>query len=262
MCVVPVGSMEKHGRHLPVGNDTLKGHLMCLRAAEQVPCIVTPPFYVTHVPDATTAPGALNLSVPDLLGYFGKVCDEIGRNGFRKIALVSAHGGNSVWIPPLVQDLACRNKPYFAFAYYIPLVGRQEDRKLFEDQRDIGGHGGASETAFALELFGNLVKRDEMERHEPVYESSLPYDVSPAGGTYDFIGANPKLYNGRPGAATKEIGRVLVDHAVKDLVTVLRKIHDTDLTVLERMKARFEGLTASPKENGASAIGGIEQRKP
>ena len=248
MCVVPVGSMEKHGKHLPVGNDTLTGNIICQRVAERVPCIVTPPFYITHVCPASTAPGALHLSVPDLLDYFGKICDEIGRNGFKKIVLVSAHGGNWVWLPPLVKDLGCRNKPYFAFTCGTQFMGREEDKELFDAPRDLGGHGGASETAVALELYGDLVRRDEMEKHEAVYESSLPYDVSPAQGTYDFVASYPKIYNGRPAAATKEIGKILVEHAVEDLAKVLLKIHETDITVLENMRDRLEAMTASPKD--------------
>ena len=129
------------------------------------------------------------------------------------------------------------------------MVGREEDKQLFDDPRDMGGHGGASETAFALHLFGELVRRDEIEKHAPAYESALPYDVSPAQGTYDAAAAYPNIYNGTPSAATEEIGRILVEHAVEDLVAVLRKIHTTDLPILIRMKDELEALARSPQDS-------------
>ena len=130
LCVLPIGSLERHGDHLPVGNDTLKAYQYCLKAAENVPAVVMPPFYFTHVPGPATTPGAINLDIPTLLDYFEKICDEINRNGFRKIFLVSAHGGNGVWLPSLIKDLACKNKDYLAFTYKVPLVGNEDDKKL------------------------------------------------------------------------------------------------------------------------------------
>mgnify|MGYP006300344871 CR=1 FL=1 len=247
MCLVPVGSMERHGPHIPVGNDTLKGHRWCVDAAERVGVVTTPPFYLTHVPPATTAPGALNLDIPTLLDYFEKVCDEIGRNGFRRIVLVSAHGGNNVWLPGLVKDMACKNKPYMTFCYYVPLLSRpEEDTELFSSAEAAGGHAGASESSIALHLFGDLVDEEAMRELEPAYEHRRPYDVTPAQAPYDFVASWPDLYHGNPAEATAQTGKRLYEHALEDLVALLQRIRDADIEEMMRMREELEACTRNP----------------
>ena len=81
----------------------------------------------------------------------------------------------------------------------------------------------------------------------PPPEPPAPPPFDPVG-TYDFVASNPSIYNGRPASATEEMGKVLVEHAVEDLAAVLKKIQETELTVLEEMRDRLEALTAAPRD--------------
>ena len=65
--------------------------------------MVFPPFYFGQIYEARCFPGALTLRPALLLELLQAVLDEIGRNGFRKIILVNAHGGNAHLLPFLAQ---------------------------------------------------------------------------------------------------------------------------------------------------------------
>src|SRR5512143_2967910 len=95
VCVLSLGVLEKHSEHLPLGTDYLVGHGVACLAAEREPAVVFPPFYFGQIYEARCFPGALTLKPTLLLELITSVMDEIGRNGFKKIILLNAHGGNN-----------------------------------------------------------------------------------------------------------------------------------------------------------------------
>ena len=93
VCAMAIGCMEKHGQHLPLGTDTLKGGKILELAAEREPVCVFPKMYfgdVQGVRRSKARPGKygyIGLSGELLLKLLQECCDEIGRNGFKKILL-------------------------------------------------------------------------------------------------------------------------------------------------------------------------------
>ena len=96
VCVLTFGVLERHSEHLPLGTDYLNAHRIASLAAEQEPAVVFPPFYFGQIYEARCYPGALTLRPELLLELLRAVLDEIGRNGFKKIIIVNAHGG-TIW---------------------------------------------------------------------------------------------------------------------------------------------------------------------
>ncbi|MBS7618465.1 creatininase family protein, partial [Candidatus Bathyarchaeota archaeon] len=92
--VVPIGSLEKHGPHLPLGTDGLTIYKIALNASEIEPCIILPPLFYSYVADMRQFPGAINIREDLLLNFLENVCEEVSRNGFKKILIVNGHGGN------------------------------------------------------------------------------------------------------------------------------------------------------------------------
>ena len=95
MCIIALGVVEKHSEHLPLGTDFLNGHKIACLAAEREPAVVFPPFYFGQIYEARCFPGTITLKPTLLMELIQGVLDEIGRNGFRKIILLNAHGGNT-----------------------------------------------------------------------------------------------------------------------------------------------------------------------
>ncbi|HOI53704.1 MAG TPA: creatininase family protein, partial [Phycisphaerae bacterium] len=114
VCLLPIGSLEAHGRHLPVGTDGLTTEAVCRAAAEAEPCVVAPMIWYSHVREMKATVGAVALDTGLLMPLVETVCDEIARNGFRKIILVNHHGGNRNWLPLLMQDGGGAGKRYLA----------------------------------------------------------------------------------------------------------------------------------------------------
>ena len=117
MCIIAFGVVEEHSEHLPLGTDFLNGHKIACLAAEREPAVVFPPFYFGQIYEARRFPGTITLKPTLLMEVIQSVLDEIGRNGFRKIILLNAHGGNTAWLAFLAQCTLWEEKPYSIYRY-------------------------------------------------------------------------------------------------------------------------------------------------
>ena len=94
VCLLPLGVIEKHGDHLPLGQDAMVIHRLCTEAAEIEPAMVFPFFYLGRINEARHQPGTISLKYELILPVLESMCDEIARNGFDRILLANGHGGN------------------------------------------------------------------------------------------------------------------------------------------------------------------------
>jgi len=91
--IVPLGIVEKHGPHLPMGTDLFDARELSLRAAREEYAIVFPPYYFGQIFEAKHQPGTLAYSERLIWDLLQETVDEIARNGAKKIILVNGHGG-------------------------------------------------------------------------------------------------------------------------------------------------------------------------
>jgi len=108
VCVIPIGAMEKHGLHLPVGMDTIAVEEVARLAAAVEPVVVFPAFGFGQLNNLQHMDGSICLSTKLIMDYLGELCREIARSGFKKILFLNGHGGN----PPLLHTFSsiCREE--------------------------------------------------------------------------------------------------------------------------------------------------------
>ena len=114
LCIVPIGCVEKHGQHLPVGIDTQVVNYICLEAAKKEPVTVFPPLYFGDIMGHTIARGGIMFSAELLLQLLKEITSEIARNGFKKILFVNGHGGNPPMLSYFVRSTQYDAKDYVA----------------------------------------------------------------------------------------------------------------------------------------------------
>jgi len=94
-CLIPIGVFEKHGPHLPLGTDLIDIREIALRAAKQEYTIIYPEYYFSQINEAKHQPGTIAYSSKLILTVLQETCQELARNGLKKIILVNGHGGNN-----------------------------------------------------------------------------------------------------------------------------------------------------------------------
>lgn len=96
--VVPVGAIEAHGRHAPLGTDNAIAGGVAARLAEQVDALVAPgiPFGPLHTDyELDYFPGSLTIQPETLVALAGDVGRALGSQGFDPVVFVNAHGPNT-----------------------------------------------------------------------------------------------------------------------------------------------------------------------
>lgn len=162
--VVPVGSIEQHGPHLPIETDTLLASVVAERSVRRArekgtSALVTPPIWTGFSPHHMEFPGTLTLDATTFLDVVSQVSKALWHHGFRKILLLNGHGGNANLLGVAVQRLRFEAGVRVASASYWSFVA-----KTIEAWR-VSGPGGIDhacemETSLMLAVRPDLVRAD------------------------------------------------------------------------------------------------------
>jgi creatinine amidohydrolase len=223
VCVLPLGVVEKHSEHLPLGTDFLVAHAIACRAAEREAAVVFPPFYFGQIYEARCFPGTVTLRPTLLFDLLQSVLDEIGRNGFEKIVLFNGHGGNTHLLRFLAQASLWEQKPY---SLYLPQeFVSPEGRKEIEALRDttFGGHACEVETSMVLALYPELVRMERVPE-EPAASLNRMGGLPPTHTGIWWYSDYPDHYAGDARTATAEKGEAILQLAVAYLARYIAAV--------------------------------------
>jgi creatinine amidohydrolase len=237
-CVVPLGILEKHGPHLPLGTDLISVRETAIRAAEQEFTIIFPPFYFGQIYEARQQPGTVAYSPQTVLAVLQETCDELHRNGIEKIILVNGHGGNNSLLPYFCQTQLEKQKDYAVYLFtpeeseeYLDQLGRMQ-------QTDWDGHAGETETSLMLAIRPDLVHPDRANNQsgEDLQRlSALRYAYTAIWWYASF----PNHYAGDGSYGTPEMGTLILENEVDQLVEMIRSVK-ADHHTIELQKQFYE----------------------
>ncbi len=141
--IIPIGAVEVHGPHLPVGTDSVETYEIGLRAAEQAGVVITPLVWVGNSRSFMDFPGTISVDPETLMSYVRDITWSLIQQGFDKLVLLDGHGGNYGVLDLLIEEihldlevLICHVK-----AWELATIPKPEGVP------DYDGHGGSSETA-------------------------------------------------------------------------------------------------------------------
>ncbi len=233
VCIIAFGVLERHGDHLPLGTDFLNGHRLACLAAEQQAAVVFPPFYFGQIYEARCFPGTVALKPALLLEFVSTILDEVGRNGFHKIILLSAHGGNDSFLPFVTQTMLAEQKPYSLYCYERSV--HDEDRASWDAILETKEHGHACEceTSVSLANHPNLVRMDKISAPGQAKKrlEQLPHNFSGVSWYANY----PEHYAGDARTASAEKGQRLQAIQVGALANFIKVVKaDQVVPALER----------------------------
>jgi creatinine amidohydrolase len=157
--IVPIGSTEQHGPHLPTQVDSLIVGEIAQRAARRVapsmPIIVVPTVWSGLAEHHMSLGGTLSLDFPTFLALLRCVCRSLTRQGFRRILLLNGHGGNVAALTVVVNELAVEFGVPITTTTYWPLA-REAFAAILERQKTVR-HACEAETSMLLALAPELV---------------------------------------------------------------------------------------------------------
>ncbi|MFN7923809.1 MAG: creatininase family protein [Bryobacteraceae bacterium] len=234
-CLLPIGILEKHGPHLPLGTDLLNVRHVSVKAAEQEFAIVFPQYYFGQIFEAKHQPGTIAYSAGLQLALLQETTDEMARNGCKKVVIVNGHGGNTSLLPFFSQSQLATQKDYVVYAYLRPAMPSGGPEKKTKND----GHAGESETANTLVSHPNLVKMDRAASQSGTNLNRLDLPAGVYTGIW-WYARYPNHYAGEGAAATKELGEFQMKAWADGLANAIRAIK-SDQSSLRLQNEFYEG---------------------
>lgn len=224
LAVLPIGSLEQHGPHLPVITDTASASAAAIRAArlvaDEMPVLVLPGLWTGMSEHHLPFGGTISLNFNDLRGVLSGVVRSLRAIGFARLLIVNGHGGN---IDPL--SVAARE---LAHEYGLPVIActpwfltRQRVAEI-ADTKETPAHACEGETSVMLAIAPELVRAEKFDeavrqRPDPVpsYEGFSRF--------WSFSERAPVTgVRGDPRSATAEKGERFLDMQAEALAAAMR----------------------------------------
>ncbi|MCX6049033.1 MAG: creatininase family protein, partial [Chloroflexi bacterium] len=231
VAVLPVGTYEDHGHHLPIDVDVVLSSEICERAVARIPdeAVLAPAVTHGYSPHHMDFPGTITIKWDTFVNYVRDVCCSLAHHGFTRILIVNGHGSNA----PLVEMAArltileTEGRVLCANVNHWGLRKAREVGKLVRES-DFGGtsHAGEFETSLYLALKPELAQMDKAVDERSPLPASFQTDLL-AGKRADGSIATLMPYwstmsvSGTRGDATKatrEKGEKFLEAGIEGLV--------------------------------------------
>ncbi len=215
--IIPFGTVEQHGGHLPVATDTLQAYGVAMRSAARTKVVVAPPVHYGQCSSTRNHPGTITISGDTLRSLVDDLIESFVHQGFKRIILFSGHAGR-IHMSALREsaERAVRKDPSIRLAVACDLdLVRETAQELLRTPGD--GHAGEIETSRMLYLHPDSVSEVPQEE----YPAIPPYRVLPDPEKYW-----PGGVWGNPGAADEEKGKELIERSADALAKIVESLVD------------------------------------
>ncbi len=240
LCIVPTGSLERHGEHLHFGCDMIISHTLACKAAEIEPAVVFPPYYMMQVHEAACFTGTVNYPQSFALEAFGLLLKSIAANGFKKILVINGHGGNSHMLDYFAMSRL--DEPTDYIFYHTPYSGKLTDEEREKVaavwETSFGGHACERETSLFMACCPGKTKLEYAPERpvEPLNRFSHLKENGVNNALW-WYADYPENVVGDARYATEEKGKIVMDIYVKALARAIKAVKED--TEAPRLQAEF-----------------------
>ena len=228
--VLPAGSTEQHGPHLPCSVDTViaagvMGHALA-RLPQTVPAFALAPITYGKSEEHLHFPGTVTLDGPALLQTCVQVAESVYRMGFRKLLIVNAHGGQPQVMEMAAREMRLRHGDYVVLPHFVWRVPHVAGQFLSDREKRLSMHAGHAETAIMMALLPHSV---HMQHAVANYPPELPSRVwspdgrPPCAWTAADFGTSGVI--GDPLPATPEQGQLILDSLADSWAQGIQDLH-------------------------------------
>jgi creatinine amidohydrolase len=218
LAIVPIGAIECHGPHNPLGIECIIVEELARRLNKRVDAIITPTIPVSYSRAWNEFPGTLWVMPATLKAYLEEICNCLVENGVRRIFFLNGHGPNVPVVEEIGQDLASRGVRCAQIDLWRFIGSVAGD--LGESRLPLG-HSGELPTSVMMALREDLVRRANMRAESP--KDTLSNAFPAVLQYYPSSAATPSAFAGDPTKATLEKGEKILARCLDHLEEFLKR---------------------------------------
>ncbi len=236
MVILPCGSTEQHGKHLPLGTDLLIASHLAHAVGEKGGILVAPSLaygYAEYHKEGFT--GTISFDQDLLYAVYYRIAEQLAEMGAKHIVFLNGHGGNTHVLSRVSMNLRIQHQVLGLIVDWWKTAGQ------LQPQWAEKGHAGKAETSVMMHLYPDLVHQSQI-CFEPFFtladgvETKGSASFSYQGVTYqlwmntcDVVSTESGSYGEDPHLSSAEEGRqsmeAVVDHLTDFLLHGFQKMH-------------------------------------
>lgn len=224
--IIPMGVLEKHGPHMPLGTDVYTARDIALRAAEKEYAVVFPWYYFGQINEARQQPGTIAYSPELIWRMLQETLDELCRNGFKKIILINIHGGNAAFLEYFTMAQLSEKRDYTLYwykqSYDKEVIRKANDLTMYDP---VNQHAGNRETSMVKSIVPDLVHPELADTQSGEDLARLKH-LDNVYTSIWWYARFPNHYAGDGSKANAEAGKLIMDSLVEQFAEVIRDIKE------------------------------------
>lgn len=231
VAILPVGAVEQHGSHLPIGTDAMIAQAFADRLGAILDAYVLPVLSIASSIEHRESKGTVYLKAETLGLVIRDIIESLHYSGYRKVILLNGHGGNWILKPTirqLIRDFQDKGEPMEIVLIHNSVVVKRQHEVTEHVAHDL--HAGEKETSIMMYLHPELVSEYVPQKQA----TTVPQDYM---DYFDVDDITEDGYWGFPEAATPEKGEKLMQLMVECALDYLRELDETRKAVRQRKGA-------------------------
>ena len=229
--LVPIGSTEQHGPHLPTGTDTFLAIALAESATRATDALIAPPIWYGWSPHHMVLPGTITVRPEVLIDLVSDVVGSLSQHGFDRFVLLNGHRiANLPWLQ-LAAERAQRTLGVKVALFDPAYMSKEVSESLGWGEI---GHAEEIETSHLLHIDPHRVRMDRAVDAPPPEHALYHVDPRNPGDTLAYVPASPneqqplalrsRGVSGSPNRASPEKGKRYHEHLVARLVAVIQAL--------------------------------------
>ena len=215
IAVLPVGAFEQHGPHLPLLTDTLLAEYFARHVADALGAALLPALPISLSHEQAGFRGSLSLRAETFMHLIRDLAGELEQQGFTRLVIVNAHGGNGV-LGPVVREW---NRSDRGIKAVLANCWDYDSSQALQEPPGEDIHAGAWETSLMLALFSDVVGDYAALTAAPLGQGELQRDLNHLG-----MGMlRPDGVWGDPSKATAEAGEQIAASIKANLLAAVQE---------------------------------------
>jgi creatinine amidohydrolase len=218
--ILPIGTLEAHGPHLPLTTDTICATGLAVRMAEKLNALVPPPVHYGITNSLAAYPGSLTIQENVFHDLVVDILEGLVSDGFKEIIILNGHGGNKPALDLIVKEFSKRKHDVRLILIHWWILGREIAKKIL---RSGIGHAGSDETALVVAFAPNLVLRDKIPAEDQVTILKEGFRAYPLPGSILLYEEGDEFSK----IPSEELSNQLVDDLVSKAVALVEEAFGT-----------------------------------
>jgi len=159
MVIIPIGALEQHSSHLPIGTDFINGVELCKLIAQERDILVAPVLLAGQSPYHMAFAGSITLSAETIVRVHMETVESLIKHGFKRFVLMNSHGGNTA-VTTFLADQINQKTSAVAVDYSVAIKPFLEAAEK-KEAKALDRHAGTGETSNSMYLMPSLVQLEK-----------------------------------------------------------------------------------------------------